>query len=86
MLILELFSDEKTDINETKMAWGRRGNQVVRKYRCTIGRLKGKITMIVVAHRLTTLKYCDRIYKLQDGKIVNMGSYSEIIGDENGQV
>ena len=42
MLILELFSDEKTEINETKMAWGRRGNQVVRKYRCTIGRLKGK--------------------------------------------
>ena len=42
MLILELFSDDKTEITETKMAWGRRGNQVVRKYRCTIGRLKGK--------------------------------------------
>jgi|TARA_Y100000385_G_C12656279_1_gene451730 hypothetical protein len=42
MLILELFSDENSQINETKMAWGRRGNQVVRKYRCTIGRLKGK--------------------------------------------
>ena len=42
MLILELFSDEETPIQETKMAWGRRGNQVVRKYRCTIGRLKGK--------------------------------------------
>lgn len=42
MLILELFSDENTEITETKMAWGRRGNQIVRKYRCTIGRLKGK--------------------------------------------
>ncbi len=42
MLILELFSDDNTEITETKMAWGRRGNQVVRKYRCTIGRLKGK--------------------------------------------
>ena len=42
MLILELFSDEDSQINETKMAWGRRGNKVVRKYRCTIGRLKGK--------------------------------------------
>lgn len=42
MLILELFSDAETPIQETKMAWGRRGNQVVRKYRCTIGRLKGK--------------------------------------------
>lgn len=42
MLILELFSDENTPVNETKMAWGRRGNTIVRKYRCTIGRLKGK--------------------------------------------
>ena len=48
-----------------------------------IERLKGNKTMIVIAHRLTTLKHCDRIYKLQDGKIVNMGSYSEIIGEEN---
>ena len=43
MLILELFSDENTPINETRMAWGRSGNKVVRKYRCSIGRLKGKI-------------------------------------------
>mgnify|MGYP000107676576 FL=1 len=51
MLILELFSDENTPIeevhptslDETKMAWGRSGNKVVRKYRCSIGRLKGKI-------------------------------------------
>jgi len=44
-----------------------------------IERLKGTKTMVVIAHRLTTLKNCDRIYELQDGKIVNMGSYSDII-------
>jgi len=48
-----------------------------------IARLKETKTMIVIAHRLTTLKHCDRIYKLQEGKIVNIGSYSEIIGEEN---
>ncbi len=47
-----------------------------------IERLKGVKTTIVIAHRLTTLKHCDRIYKLQDGKIVTMGSYSEIIEAE----
>jgi ATP-binding cassette subfamily C protein len=47
-----------------------------------IERLKGEKTTIVIAHRLTTLKHCDRIYKLQDGKIVNMGSYGEIIEAE----
>ena len=48
--------------------------------------LKGKRTIIVIAHRLTTLKHCDRIYELQDGHIKNIGSYDEIIGAENGKV
>jgi ABC-type bacteriocin/lantibiotic exporter with double-glycine peptidase domain len=47
-----------------------------------IEQLKGTRTMIVIAHRLTTLKHCDRIYKLRDGKIVNVGSYNEIIDAE----
>jgi len=32
-----------TDIEEAKMAWAKRGNKVVRKYRCTSGRRKGRI-------------------------------------------
>jgi ABC-type multidrug transport system fused ATPase/permease subunit len=31
--------------------------------------LKGDKTLIIIAHRLTTLQYCDKIYQLQDGKI-----------------
>jgi len=42
-----------------------------------IQRYKGDRTIIVIAHRLTTLKHCDRIYKLQDGKIINIGSYMD---------
>lgn len=41
--------------------------------------LKGVKTVIVIAHRLTTLKYCDRIYELSDGKIKNVGSYDKVI-------
>lgn len=41
--------------------------------------LKGQMTMVMIAHRLTTLKNCHRIYELQNGKIVRMGSYAEII-------
>ena len=46
-----------------------------------IDQLKGKKTMIVIAHRLTTLKHCDRIYKLEDGRITAVGSYKELIED-----
>lgn len=44
-----------------------------------IRRLKGEKTMVVIAHRLTTLKYCDRIYRLDRGKIVEVGTYEEVI-------
>jgi len=47
-----------------------------------INQLKGKKTLIVIAHRLTTLKYCDRIYKIDKGRVKEVGSYKEIIEDE----
>ena len=41
--------------------------------------LKGKKTMFVIAHRLTTLQHCHRIYELQNGKIKNVGTYNQIL-------
>ena len=38
-----------------------------------------KITILIIAHRLTTLKKCDVIYELKNGVIVNSGAYSEIV-------
>jgi ATP-binding cassette, subfamily B, bacterial PglK len=40
---------------------------------------KGKITMIVIAHRLTTVKYCDRIYRLADGNIIESGTFDQVV-------
>ena len=34
-----------------------------------IAKLKNKYTLIVVAHRLSTLKVCDRIYRLGEGDL-----------------
>ncbi|MEM8543816.1 MAG: hypothetical protein AAGF66_07485 [Cyanobacteria bacterium P01_H01_bin.119] len=36
-------------------------------------------TLIILAHHLTTLKKCDRIYILEKGRFVSVGSYKEII-------
>jgi ATP-binding cassette, subfamily B, bacterial PglK len=35
--------------------------------------LKGRITMVIIAHRLTTVQHCDCIYKLEHGKIISCG-------------
>ncbi len=41
-----------------------------------------KCTRIVIAHRLSTIKQCDRIIVLDKGKIIEDGTYNELI--ENG--
>lgn len=43
-----------------------------------IQNLAGKKTIILVAHRLTTLKKCDVIYHLERGSIVDQGTYAEL--------
>ena len=40
---------------------------------------KLKCTRIVIAHRLSTIKECDRIIYLEKGKIVEDGTYDELI-------
>lgn len=40
------------------------------------------ITVIMVAHRLSTLKDCDVIYELQDGQIVRSGTFEDIISEK----
>ena len=44
-----------------------------------IKQLKGKKTLIVIAHRLTTVQHCDVVYKMEKGKIISSGNPSEII-------
>ena len=41
--------------------------------------LNKEITIIIVAHRLTTLKDCSNIIELSEGKILRQGVYNEII-------
>jgi len=37
------------------------------------------ITILIVAHRLSTLKKCDLVFELSEGKILRSGKYEEII-------
>lgn len=38
-----------------------------------------KLTMVVIAHRYSTLKNCNKIYELEDGKILASKTYNELI-------
>lgn len=43
-----------------------------------IGALRREKTVIIVAHRLTTVRDCDRIVLLDGGKSINIGSFEEL--------
>jgi ATP-binding cassette, subfamily B, bacterial PglK len=44
-----------------------------------INQLKGTITLIVIAHRFTTVQQCDRIYHLVKGKINEVGTAERML-------
>lgn len=44
----------------------------------TINELKGKSTIIIVAHRLSTIKDADVIFFLENGKILDQGTFEEL--------
>jgi ABC-type multidrug transport system fused ATPase/permease subunit len=39
-------------------------------------------TLIVVAHRTSTLAYCNRVIRLEAGRIVQDGTFQQVLGDE----
>ena len=45
----------------------------------SIHKIASDITVIIIAHRLNTIKECDMIYFIESGKIVDSGSYDELI-------
>lgn len=54
------------------------------KFQKAIDNLNGKITVIIIAHRLTTLRNCDNILVLDEGRIIESGSYDSLAAKEGG--
>ena len=46
-----------------------------------VNELRKDITIIMIAHRLSTVKKCDKIYILEDGRVKNQGSFEKLAKD-----
>jgi ABC-type multidrug transport system fused ATPase/permease subunit len=51
----------------------------------SIDALKGETTVVIIAHRLSTVKNADRVYVLDEGRVVEAGRYDELRMRENGE-
>ncbi len=50
----------------------------------SVARLPRQLTLVIVAHRLSTLRLCDRIIRLDQGRIVQIGTFAEITKPDAG--
>jgi ATP-binding cassette, subfamily B, bacterial PglK len=44
-----------------------------------VNALKGERTLVMIAHRLTTVAECDRLYFVRDGRVEAVGTYDELV-------
>lgn len=56
-----LFFDEATSALD-----GKTESEIMESIRA----LKGKITMVIITHRLSTIEHCDHVYRVEDGNII----------------
>jgi len=54
-------------------------NETERAFMTSLERLSGVKTILIIAHRLTTVKACDLIFFLKAGRIVDSGNYAELL-------
>lgn len=53
-------------------------NETERRITRMINELKGELTVVVVAHRLSTVKNVDRVVFLEGGKVADSGTFTEL--------
>lgn len=54
-------------------------NETEQEVMSSLSALDSELTIIIVAHRLTTIKQCDTIYELSKGEIKAQGSYAHLL-------
>ena len=45
----------------------------------TINKIKKDITIILIAHRLNSVRSCDNIFVLEKGQVKDQGSFEELL-------
>ena len=69
----------KTEIILFDEATSALDNETQKEISQAIDNLKGEYTILIVAHRLSTVIDCDRIFVVDNGKIIDVGTHQELM-------
>ncbi len=69
----------KTEIILFDEATSALDNETQSKIQEAINNLKGEYTILIIAHRLSTIIDSDKIFVVDDGKIIDSGSHKELL-------
>ena len=70
---------QKTEIILFDEATSALDNETQAKIQQAIDNLQQEYTILIIAHRLSTVKNADRILMIEDGRIVAEGKHNELI-------
>ena len=54
-------------------------NQTEKAVIDAVNNLSKKVTIILIAHRLNTVKNCDRVFQIENGQLIRQGTFDEIL-------
>ena len=67
-------------LDEATSALDAESEQSIRK---SVEALKGEMTILVIAHRLSTVRQADRILVFEEGRIIASGTHEELMQDSD---
>ena len=59
-------------------------NETERAVQAAIDRLRGRMTIVLIAHRLSTVRGADRIIVLDHGRLIQAGTWDSLVQDRQG--
>ena len=70
---------QKTEIILFDEATSALDNETQRKIQEAIDNLKSEYTIMIIAHRFSTILNCDKIFFIKDGKVVDSGTHNKLL-------
>lgn len=55
-----------------------------RRIQAALERMNGQLTVVMIAHRLSTIRHADFVVVLEEGRLVESGTYDELVNKDQG--